>query len=46
MIERLAYEVAMICLQHPLTRKAKVVLEKIEALEKAESSGIEIELEK
>ena len=46
LIERLAYEVAMICLQHPLTRKAKVVLEKIEALEKAESSGIEIELEK
>jgi D-erythro-7,8-dihydroneopterin triphosphate epimerase len=46
LIERLAYEVATICLQHPLTRKAKVVLEKIEALEKAESSGIELVLEK
>jgi D-erythro-7,8-dihydroneopterin triphosphate epimerase len=46
LIERLAYEVATICLQHPLTRKAKVVIEKIEALEKAESSGIELVLEK
>ena len=46
LIERLAYEVATICLQHPLTRKAKVVIEKIEALEKAESSGIELMLEK
>ena len=46
LIERLAYEVATICLQHPLTRKAKVVIEKIEALEKAESSGIELTLEK
>ena len=46
LIERLAYEVATICLQHPLTRKAKVVLEKIGALEKAESSGIELTLEK
>ena len=45
LIERLAYEVATICLQHPLTRKAKVVIEKIEALEKAESSGIELTLE-
>jgi FolB domain-containing protein len=46
LIERLAYEVATICLQHPLTRKAKVVIEKIGALEKAESSGIELVLEK
>ena len=46
LIERLAYEVATICLQHPLTRKVKVVLEKIGALEKAESSGIELVLEK
>ncbi len=46
LIERLAYEVATICLQHPLTRKAKVVIEKIGALEKAESTGIELVLEK
>ena len=46
LIERLAYEVATICLQHPLTRKVKVVLEKTEALEKAESAGIELVLEK
>jgi FolB domain-containing protein len=46
LIERLAYEVATICLQHPLTRKVKVVLEKIEVLEKAESAGIELTLEK
>jgi D-erythro-7,8-dihydroneopterin triphosphate epimerase len=46
LIERLAYEVATICLQHPLTRKAKVVIEKIGVLEKAESSGIELVLEK
>jgi FolB domain-containing protein len=46
LIERLAYEVAKICLQHPLTRKAKVIVEKVGALEKAESSGIELMLEK
>ncbi len=46
LIERLAYEVATICLQHPLTHKAKVVLEKMSALEKAESAGIEVTLEK
>ncbi len=46
LIERLAYEIATICLQHPLTHRVKVVLEKIEALEKAESSGIELVLEK
>ena len=46
LIERLAHEVATICLQHPLTRKARVVIEKIGALEKAESSGIELVLEK
>ena len=46
LIESLAYEVATICLQHPLTHKAKVVVEKIGALEKAESSGIELLLEK
>ena len=46
LIERLAYEVATICLQHPLTRKAKVIVEKTEALEKAESAGIELTLEK
>ncbi len=46
LIERLACEVATICLQHPLTRKAKVVIEKIGALEKAESTGIELVLEK
>jgi len=46
LIERLAYEVATICLQHPLTRKAKVIVEKVGALEKAESSGIELVLEK
>ena len=46
LIERLAYEVATICLQHPLTHRVKVVIEKIEALEKAESSGIELTLEK
>jgi len=46
LIERLAYEVAKICLQHPLTRKAKVIVEKVGALEKAESSGIELVLEK
>src|SRR5213078_2429776 len=46
LIERLAYELATICLQHPLTLKVKVVLEKIGALEKAESSSIELELEK
>ena len=46
LIESLAYEVATMCLQHPLTRKVKVVLEKMGALEKAESSGIEVVLEK
>ena len=46
LIERLAYEVATICLQHPLTLKVKVILEKMGALEKAESSGIELVLEK
>ena len=46
LIERLAYEVATICLQHPLTHRAKVIVEKVEALEKAESSGIELVLEK
>jgi D-erythro-7,8-dihydroneopterin triphosphate epimerase len=46
LIERLAYEVATICLQHPLTFKVKVVLEKMGALKKAESSGIEVTLEK
>jgi FolB domain-containing protein len=46
LIERLAYEVATICLQHPSTHKVKVILEKIGALEKAESSGIELVLEK
>jgi len=46
LIERLAYEVATICLQHPLTFKAKVVIEKIGALKKAESAGIELTLEK
>ena len=46
LIERLAYEVTTICLQHPLTRKAKVIVEKVGALEKAESSGIELMLEK
>jgi len=46
LIESLAYEVATICLQHPLTHKIKVVVEKIGALEKAESSGIELMLEK
>jgi hypothetical protein len=33
-------------LQHPLTLKAKVVIEKIGALKKAESAGIELTLEK
>src|SRR5438046_10385058 len=46
LIERLAYEVATMCLQHPLTLRENVVIEKIEALEKAESSGIELVLEK
>jgi D-erythro-7,8-dihydroneopterin triphosphate epimerase len=46
LIERLAYEVATICLQHPLTHRVKVIVEKVEALEKAESSGIELVLEK
>jgi FolB domain-containing protein len=46
LIERLAYEVATICLQHSLTQKAKVIVEKVGALEKAESSGIELVLEK
>ena len=46
LIESLVYDVATMCLQHPLTHKAKVVLEKIGALEKAESSGIELLLEK
>jgi D-erythro-7,8-dihydroneopterin triphosphate epimerase len=46
LIERLAYEVATMCLQHPLTLKAKVVIEKIGALKKAESAGIELTLEK
>ena len=46
LIERLAYEVATICLQHPLTLKAKVVIEKIGALKMAESAGIELTLEK
>lgn len=46
LLERLAYEVATICLQHPLTLKAKVVIEKIGALKKAESAGIELTLEK
>src|ERR671923_1429609 len=36
LIERLAYEVATICLQHPLTQRVKVIVEKVEALEKAE----------
>jgi D-erythro-7,8-dihydroneopterin triphosphate epimerase len=46
LLERLAYEVATICMQHPLTLKAKVVIEKIGALKKAESAGIELTLEK
>jgi D-erythro-7,8-dihydroneopterin triphosphate epimerase len=46
LIESLVYEVAKICIQHPLTRKAKVIIEKVGALEKAESSGIELVLEK
>ncbi len=46
LIERLAYEVATICLQHPLTLKAKVVIEKIGVFKKAESAGIELVLEK
>src|SRR5215471_11237351 len=46
LIERLAYEVATICLQHPLTHRVKVVLEKTEVLEKAESAGIELVLAK
>jgi D-erythro-7,8-dihydroneopterin triphosphate epimerase len=46
LIERLAYEVVTICLRHPLTLKAKVVIEKIGALKKAESAGIELTLEK
>ena len=46
LIERLAYEVATICLQHPLTQKVTVILEKIGALKKAESAGIEVTLEK
>ena len=46
LIERLAYEVATICLQHPLTVKTTVVLEKMGALKKAESAGIEVTLEK
>ena len=46
LIERLAYEVATICLQHPLTQKVTVILEKIGALKKAESAGIELTLEK
>jgi FolB domain-containing protein len=46
LIERLAYEVATICLHHPLTRKAKVIVEKTEALEKAAIAGIELTLEK
>src|SRR5215472_7719113 len=46
LIERLAYEVATICLQHPLANKVKVILEKVEVLEKAESAGIELVLEK
>ena len=46
LIERLAYEVATMCLQHPLTLKVKVVIEKIGALKKAESAGIELTLEK
>ena len=46
LIERLAYEIATICLQHPLIHKVSVVLEKAGALEKAESSGIELTLEK
>jgi FolB domain-containing protein len=46
LIERLAYEVAAMCLQHPLTHKVKVILEKVGALEKAESAGIELVLEK
>jgi len=46
LIESLAFEVATICLQHPLTCKTRVIIEKIGALEKAESSGIELVLEK
>lgn len=46
LIERLAFEVATMCLQHPLTHKVKVVIEKIGALKKAESAGIELTLEK
>jgi FolB domain-containing protein len=46
LIERLAYEVATMCLRHPLTYKVKVILEKVGALEKAESAGIELTLEK
>ncbi len=44
--ERLAYEVATVCLQHPLTQKATVIIEKVWALKKAESAGIEVTLEK
>jgi len=46
LIERLAYEVATICFQHPLTQKVTVILEKMGALKKAESAGIELTLEK
>jgi FolB domain-containing protein len=46
LIERLAYEVATICLQYPLTQKVTVILEKIGALKKAESAGIEVTLQK
>ena len=46
LLERLAFEVATMCLQHPLTLKVKVVLEKMGALKKAESAGIEVTLEK
>ena len=46
LIERMVYEVATICLQYPLTQKVTVILEKIGALKKAESAGIELTLEK
>ncbi len=46
LIERLAYEVATMCLQNPLTQKVTVILEKIGALKKAESAGVELTLEK
>ena len=42
LVERLVEEIAIICLEHPKVRRAKVLLEKTGALRFARSVGIEV----